>query len=407
LPSRTQISRWTVYALFAGLFISLPAGVITAPRVEAASFGTTYNAPEYFFGGGTNTGVSDCSAGQVVVGITFNQNGMAVGKICAPLLADYTLAALSTATRNTANYVFCPDGMAAVGTKYFSSAGLRAGLLCKTPPLVNDTGQETQYVATGSGTKFMTRTTQTTTNSLCNAGDLMVGIRYTWNLWLDSHGARCAPYVKFSISYNANNGVGAVPSTVTQTAPNQDLTVVGYAGSRSGYRLAGWNTNANGTGTLYQDGDVQSNMTASLSLFAEWDSIITYDTNSATSGSVPSATLARTSNAVTTLATNSGTLARTGYTFGGWNTRADGAGTNYAAGLTTYASPGDITLYAQWNSTITYSGNGNTSAAGTVPAVKNMTGSASQTYLLPAPTTLLRTNFTFAGWNTAANRSGT
>jgi uncharacterized repeat protein (TIGR02543 family) len=36
-----------------------------------------------------------------------------------------------------------------------------------------------------------------------------------------------------------------------------------------------------------------------------------------------------------------------------------------------------------------------------------MTGSASQTYLLPAPTTLLRTNFTFAGWNTAANRSGT
>ncbi|CAN2230032.1 Listeria/Bacterioides repeat [Candidatus Nanopelagicaceae bacterium] len=407
LPSRTQTSRWTVYALFAGLFISLPAGVITAPRVEAASFGTVYNAPEYFFGGGTNTGVSDCAAGQVVVGITFNQNAMSVGRICAPLLADYTIAALSTATRNTAGYVFCPDGMAAVGTKYFSSGGLRAGLLCKTPPLVNDAGEETQYVASAAATPKMTRTTQTTTNSLCNAGDLMVGIRYTSNLWLDSHGARCAPYVKFSISYNANNGVGAVPSTVTQTTPNQDLTVVGYAGSRSGYRLAGWNTNANGTGTLYQDGDVQSNMTASLSLFAEWDSIITYDTNSATSGSVPSPTLARTSNAVTTLATNSGTLARTGYTFGGWNTRADGAGTNYAAGLTTYASPGDITLYAQWNSTITYSGNGNTSAAGTVPAVKNMTGSGSQTYLLPAPTTLLRTNFTFAGWNTAANRSGT
>ena len=152
LPSRDQISRWTVYALFAGLFISLPAGVITAPRTEAASFGTIYNAPEYFFGGGTNTGVSDCAAGQVVVGITFNQNAMSVGKICAPLLADYTIAALTTATRNTAGYVFCPDGMAAVGTKYFSSGGLRAGLLCKTPPLVNDSGEETQYVASAAAT---------------------------------------------------------------------------------------------------------------------------------------------------------------------------------------------------------------------------------------------------------------
>ena len=408
LPTRTQISRWTVYTLFAGLFISLPAAVtISAPPSQAASFGTIYNAPEYFFGGGTSSGASDCSAGQVVVGITFNQNAMAVGRICAPLLDDYTIAALSTATRNTANYVFCPDGMAAVGTKYFSSSGLRAGLLCKTPPLVNDTGTETDYVASGSGTKFMSRTSQTPVNSLCNAGDLMVGIRYTFNLWLDSHGARCAPYVKFSISYNANNGVGAAPATVTQTTPNQDLTVTAYTGNRSGYRYAGWNTNANGTGTLYQGGDVQSNMTGNLALFAEWDSTITYDTNTATSGAVPPPTIARTSNAVTTLATNSGSLARTGYTFGGWNTRADGAGTNYAAGLTTYASPGDITLYAQWNSTITYSGNGNTSASGTIPSVKSMTGSAGQTYLLPAPTTLLRTNFTFAGWNTAANRSGT
>jgi hypothetical protein len=93
LPSRTKISRWTVYVLFAGLFISLPAGVITAPPIQAASFGTVYNAPEYFFGGGTNSAASDCSAGQVVVGITFNHNGMSVGKICAPLLADYTIAA--------------------------------------------------------------------------------------------------------------------------------------------------------------------------------------------------------------------------------------------------------------------------------------------------------------------------
>ncbi len=404
LPSRAQISRWLAYSLVAGLFVTLPAAVtISAPPSQASAFGTVYNAPEYFFGGGTSTGVSDCPAREVVVGITFNQNSMAVGRICAPLLADYTIAALSTATRNTANYVFCPDGMAAVGTRYFSSSGLRAGLVCKTPPLVSDAGSETQYIASLSGTPRMTRTTQNTTNSLCNAGDLMVGIRYTFNIWLDSHGARCAPYVRFSISYNANNGVGAVPSTVTQSTPNQDLTVVGYGGSRSGYRLGGWNTSANGTGTLYQDGDVQSNMTASLALFAQWNSTITYDTNSATSGSVPAPTLARTSNAVTTLATNSGSLARTGYIFSGWNTRADGTGTNLAAGLTTYASPGDITLYPQWNSTITYNANGATS--GTVPASQTVIG-ATPTTLQSNSGNLAITNGVFLGWNTARDGSG-
>jgi uncharacterized repeat protein (TIGR02543 family) len=42
-------------------------------------------------------------------------------------------------------------------------------------------------------------------------------------------------------------------------------------------------------------------------------------------------------------------LTRTGYTFGGWNTNANGTGTNYSAGVS-YTPTGDITLYAKWNS---------------------------------------------------------
>ena len=127
LPTRSQISRWVIYTLFAGLFISLPTAVtVSSPASQAASFGTIYDAPEHFFGGGDKGGPSDCPAGQVVVGITFNQNAMVVGKICAPLLADYSIAALSSDTRATSGYVFCPDGMAAVGTKYFVSGARRA-----------------------------------------------------------------------------------------------------------------------------------------------------------------------------------------------------------------------------------------------------------------------------------------
>lgn len=50
----------------------------------------------------------------------------------------------------------------------------------------------------------------------------------------------------------------------------------------------------------------------------------------------------------TTIPSNSFT--RTGYTFNGWNTSADGTGTSYAAGSTVKPT-GDMTLYAQWQST--------------------------------------------------------
>ena len=46
----------------------------------------------------------------------------------------------------------------------------------------------------------------------------------------------------------------------------------------------------------------------------------------------------------------SNSLTRTGYTFNGWNTASDGSGTAYATGSTITPS-GDVTLYAQWNTT--------------------------------------------------------
>ena len=131
---------------------------------------------------------------------------------------------------------------------------------------------------------------------------------------------------------------------------------------------------------------------------------ITYDGNGKTGGSVPANTTVN-AFASTSLATNSGTLTRTNYTFSGWNTAANGGGTSYAAGATGVYVNKDTTLYAQWSSTITYNGNGYTSVVGTIPAATTVIGSANVT--LAAPTTLLRTNYTFAGWNTQADGLGT
>jgi uncharacterized repeat protein (TIGR02543 family) len=68
---------------------------------------------------------------------------------------------------------------------------------------------------------------------------------------------------------------------------------------------------------------------------------VAYNANCGT-GTVP-ATVTRNSGSVA-VASGSG-LTRTGYTFGGWNTKADGSGMAYAAGST--ISTG-ATLYAQW-----------------------------------------------------------
>ena len=53
----------------------------------------------------------------------------------------------------------------------------------------------------------------------------------------------------------------------------------------------------------------------------------------------------QTANVPTALTANAFT--RTGYTFSGWNTAANGSGTAYADGAT-YSFSADITLYAQW-----------------------------------------------------------
>ena len=51
---------------------------------------------------------------------------------------------------------------------------------------------------------------------------------------------------------------------------------------------------------------------------------VTYDKNGATSGTVPTDATSYNNGATVTVKPNSGTLAKTGYTFGGWNTKADG-----------------------------------------------------------------------------------
>lgn len=74
---------------------------------------------------------------------------------------------------------------------------------------------------------------------------------------------------------------------------------------------------------------------------------VTYNGNSSTSGSVPTDSNAYASGATATVLGNAGSLTKTGATFNGWNTAADGSGTTYQAG-NTFTVSANTTLYARW-----------------------------------------------------------
>ena len=96
-------------------------------------------------------------------------------------------------------------------------------------------------------------------------------------------------------------------------------------------------------------------------------------------------------------------LTREGYTFSGWNTAADGTGTAYAAGAT-YTEDANLDLYAQWTLntyTVTYDAN---EGEGTVADGTKNYGEA---YTIASGDALTREGYTFSGWNTAADGTGT
>ena len=207
----------------------------------------------------------------------------------------------------------------------------------------------------------------------------------------------------YTIKYSANGGTGTMSS---QTATyNQAITLRTHTFTRTGYTFSGWNTAANGSGTVHTDGESVKNLALSgtVTLYAQWTPnpyTIVFNANGGT-GSM--ARQAMTYGVSAALPAN--TFTRTGYTFGGWNTKADGSGTSYSNGYTVknVATGGTVTLYAKWKPnvySIKYNSNGGT---GTM-AVQKLTYDVSAALTSNAFT---RTGYTFTGWNTAADGSGT
>ena len=81
-------------------------------------------------------------------------------------------------------------------------------------------------------------------------------------------------------------------------------------------------------------------------MYAQWNYTVTYNGNGSNGGTVPLPSTI--SQWLSTSVSGPGTMTKSTApsTFNGWNTLANGSGTNYAAG-SQYIGP-SVTLYAKW-----------------------------------------------------------
>ena len=131
---------------------------------------------------------------------------------------------------------------------------------------------------------------------------------------------------------------------------------------------------------------------------------VTYNGNTNTGGSAPSdGSSPYTAGSVVTVLGNAGNLVKAGYSFAGWNTAANGAGSAQAAASTFAMGSAAVTLYAQWTInqyTVTFDANTGSGS---------MTAQSANYNVATALTSnsFTKTGYTFAGWNTVAGGGGT
>ena len=197
--------------------------------------------------------------------------------------------------------------------------------------------------------------------------------------------------ITYTVSFRANGGTG----TMTNDNVNHggSYTIKANTFTRVGHTFNGWRTAATG-GTAHAAGATISNVTANITLFAQWTPI-TYTVSFRANGGAGTMTNDNVNHGGNyTIKAN--TFTRADHTFAGWNTLADGSGTAYAAGAQITNVTENITLRAQWAAmpvyTITFDPNG-----GTVTPTTAVTGTNGMLTTLPTP---VRSNYTFDGWFT-------
>ena len=211
----------------------------------------------------------------------------------------------------------------------------------------------------------------------------------------------------FTISYDKTTGIGVMdPVNVNQ---GDTLTIPDTVFTKLGYGFTSWNTEIDGSGKAYNAGDILDPTTVSrllqgnITLFAQWkanDYIVEFNPNQGT-GNMENQTL--TYDVTNNLDLNKFT--RDGYTFAGWNTIANASTGNLTDGqsVSNLVPSGSVTLYAQWkanNYTVEFNSN-------TGNGIMNNQTFEYDVQTMLTTNTFTKDEYTFVGWNTKEDGSGT
>jgi uncharacterized repeat protein (TIGR02543 family) len=245
-----------------------------------------------------------------------------------------------------------------------------------------------------------------TFNAINNTANSIDGFVLSWNVEQFAVGGRPTTVnLEYSINggawatanitgtyiYTSNTGTTATNfSYVNGTPTNFSVSISSISVTNNqtiDFRFAVTNGSGSGSNAVVGIDDFTMYATVSVPTFS-----VTFNSNGGT-GTMSNQTASTSTN----LTTN--TFTRTGYTFAGWNTLANGSGTAYADGAS-YPFTASTTLYAQWtptNNTITFDKN-----------AADATGSTPSQILATATSANLTANgysrpgYSFGGWATTA-----
>jgi uncharacterized repeat protein (TIGR02543 family) len=361
--------------------------------------------------------------------VTSNAIQGAVAGIWTYGSSDATVAAVSGATLNllkpgtaTITGTFVPTDTSLAGTTatFTMTIGLGNNVI-SFGSIVGKTVTSGTFVASGSASSGLAVAITSATNSVCTVSSGTVTLLSLGTCTLNANQAGNTFYAA-AAQVSQSFVISAVTVTLdsnygTSTTRSQSITnpsgatLLANNFTRTGYTFMGWSTSSGGTVT---HADAQSvAFIADTTLYAVWTANnygITYFANGANAGAVPVDSTVYNIGQTITIRSNTGSLTRTGYSFGGWNTAANGSGFTYNSGDGVTMGAQSVVVYAIWLAntyTIDYNNNGATGSAARSgsPVTSDSYTTASTAVTLPGVGTLAKTGYTFAGW--ATSPSGT
>ncbi len=221
--------------------------------------------------------------------------------------------------------------------------------------------------------------------------------------------------VSYSVVYNANKPLGA--TTVVGTMPTQECLYgqeyffLPNEFTITNYNFAGWNTMADGSGTMYYPGDKLVNLTENnetVNIYAIWQTgeiNVTFNINlpsgvtETTSGLKANTTQAFEIGKVINLADYQ--MDAVGYRHLGWSTKQAATTPTFTIGMTVPQVP--TTLYAVWqlkSVKVNYALNGGTLLEGNYTPNGN-TVSYAESVILPSGSEVIRDGYNLVGWKSS------